>query len=155
MIERITIQHVPSEDRIRMNCSSATKPDTVIWLSRRLLDKLLPHLVDLVGGYVDFMEETSPSLDGQPLKEADQTGDKDINSCCAWLATSVDVSVIDANYCLAWRSDRDHAATVCFSREELCQFLICIRRCYSYGQWHFSSRDGSRLTAGSGVETIH
>ena len=45
-IVTVTMQFDPLEDRLIMDCSDKSKNTQRLWLTRRLLDRLIPSLTD-------------------------------------------------------------------------------------------------------------
>ncbi len=45
-LERITTQYIEAEDRIRLSGSTRDGHSQVLWLTQRLLSRLLPRLLD-------------------------------------------------------------------------------------------------------------
>lgn len=43
-LHRITTEYDPAEDRIRLTGSTGQEEDSVLWLTQRLLNRLVPHL---------------------------------------------------------------------------------------------------------------
>ena len=43
-LTRLTTEYVPAEDRMRLAGETAPDQAVVIWITRRLLDRVLPHL---------------------------------------------------------------------------------------------------------------
>ena len=50
------------EDRLRMNVQGIDNEQAEVWLTRRLMVKLLPALHNLLGQYVDELEASLPNL---------------------------------------------------------------------------------------------
>lgn len=45
-LQRITSEYVDSEDRLRLRGALGEGDTVVLWLTRRLLDRMVPHLID-------------------------------------------------------------------------------------------------------------
>jgi hypothetical protein len=60
-LQRITTEYVESEDRIRLNGEGEDGQTIVLWLTQRLLSKVVAHLLGLIEKQSPDLSNTSPS----------------------------------------------------------------------------------------------
>ena len=102
-LQRITTEYIDSEDRIRLCGESAPNETVVLWLTQRLLNRLVPHLLTWleqqagVSGGIgsDVCAEVVHSFAQQAaLASMEQQAPVQAQSAqSAWLVQSVDVTV--------------------------------------------------------------
>ncbi len=101
-LTRLTTEYIAAEDRLRLAGEVAPGQAVVLWLTRRLVDRMLPHLFDWLvkhdgaaeqgqDGYGELrqgmaQESARASLPAQPPVDA-------TSASCTWLVASVDVTV--------------------------------------------------------------
>jgi hypothetical protein len=102
-LQRITTEYIDSEDRIRLCGESAPNTTVVLWLTQRLLNRLVPHLLGWLeqqtgvsGGVAsDVRADVMNSFAQQAaLASMEQQAPVQAHSPqSAWLVQSVDVTV--------------------------------------------------------------
>ncbi len=95
ILERITTEYIDTEDRIRLSGEVGNDVPVVIWLTQRLLQRLLPMLLQ----WLENQNEDVPYAEilqgfAQQAAKAELTPQPPVRACgesTAWLVLSVDV----------------------------------------------------------------
>lgn len=138
VLNRLTTEYSDREDRIRLAGQLHDGQAVVLWLTRRLLDRLLPHLAlwlesrhaglpraDLLQG---FAQEKARQL------LAPQDPVRTPAHSLGWLVRSVDLQPGEAHLRLTFRAG-DEAASVDFAPLPLRQWLEILLLGYRAGEW--------------------
>jgi hypothetical protein len=153
-LERITVEYVPQEDRVRLSGQRAGAAPLAIWLTRRLLDRLLAELLkwieneagdlpaakgsgargrlqtlpraDVLQGFAQqaARERTTPQ---QPVRVTPEDE--------AWLANSVGVGRGRSKIRLTFKSADGRTATVTLAAPLLRQWLNILHDTYRKAEW--------------------
>lgn len=138
-LQRLTTDYVDSEDRIRVTGEVANQSAQVLWLTRRLLDRLvvqlmlgleqqqggMPHADLLLG----FAQQSAQS---QLLPQAPVQMMPDSK---AWLVCSVNISGNVEQVQLTFVDSAGHMASVSFSALALRQWLGIVHQAYCVARW--------------------
>lgn len=145
-LTRLTTDYVPDEDRIRLAGETGPQRTVVMWLTRRLLDRLLPHLLEwLVArgagqaqaadrGYGELLQgmaqqNARAALPAQP--PVDSGG-----ASLDWLVRSVDVSNDASVMRLGFPvPDGPEPITLDFEQQPLRQWLNIVHDRYRQAGW--------------------
>ena len=133
---RITTQYIDNEDRIRVLGESSEDTICEIWLTHRLMDRLVENLLSNVKseGAADkalqvFQQEVaSSSLPKQSPVEKD-------NHLVSWLAIAIDINKDNENIGLIFKSEKLNSASISFQTIELRQWLSIIYKTYKQAGW--------------------
>lgn len=146
-LQRLTTEYVDAEDRIRLTGELAPGQVNVLWLTQRLLSRLLPHLfqwlqqhspvavadtistaqMEALQGLAQLAARTE--LSPQPPVEASA-------SSAVWLVTEVQVTQTSAWVKLAFKGPPpDVSVSLHFEPQPLRQWLTIVRDQYKRGQW--------------------
>ena len=138
-LERLTTQYVDSEDRIRVSGEPASGDVLAIWLTRRLLDRLISHLVlwleqqsgdlpqrDMLMGFAQ--QAAWSQLAPQPPVALSQESEQ-------WLVTSVDLSPGQEQLQLVFKGTRGQEAVISFAPLALRQWLGIVHDAYQAAGW--------------------
>ena len=138
-IQRITTTYLENEDRIRLVGESATGETIIIWLTRRLLDRLLPVLLntidktavadnqhELIQGFtqhaaVSCIPQSRPII---PKSES-----------ASWIAISIDVAHKADGVNLSFK-DEKKVAMLSLDRILLRQWLNIVYMAYEKADWY-------------------
>lgn len=137
-LQRFTTQYVDSEDRVRLTGALSEGVVLSLWLTRRLLDRLIPHLTlwlerqhanlprpELV---LEFAQQEALSqLVPQPPVEA---GDAQVH-----LVISIDISPANEQICLCFKTGAGAQADISFAATPLRQWLGILRHAYQQADW--------------------
>ncbi|MBM1312321.1 hypothetical protein JQT66_19265 [Sulfitobacter mediterraneus] len=156
---RFTTKYVSAEDRIQLLIELSQDEIQVLWLTRRLFNRLLPHLFDHlgktgtavvatdtnpsdVGGGIDpqqanavqrFSQEAAVSaLTSQPSVGA--SGQKPANNV-SYVVTSVDVRFSKKGVVLDLKSGEDILHKLPLAEDALRQWLSIVYSQYKAGNW--------------------
>jgi len=139
-IERLTTEFVQEEDRIRLNIENAQQGQATLWLTQRLLNRVVPALVKVLE------EETSGNpqaaelqafnqqkaqqgiVQEAPIKAAEQS----------WLVRRVDLTPGKSGVAIVFGDDDGQNARLEMPRIALRQWLSILHELYLRAEW---SRD--------------
>lgn len=146
-LQRITTTYVDVEDRMRLAGQSAAGEVVTLWLTRRLLDRLLPHLLS-------WLERSTPLNDVNPGMRAHAQGalqgfaqmaaraalgnEEPVDATAPlaeWRVGSVDVSQSGSGLMLRFRDDGEQQAELPMSVESLRQWLNILLDQYRAAGW--------------------
>jgi hypothetical protein len=145
-LTRLTTEYGPDVDRIRLAGETGPDDAVVMWLTRRLLDRLLPHLLEwLVArgadraqpgdrGYGELLQgmaqqSARAALPAQPPVDAARAG-RD------WLVRSVDISTDASVVRLGFAvPDEGEPITLDFEQQPLRQWLNIVHDRYRQAGW--------------------
>lgn len=138
-LQRVTTEYIDLEDRIRLSGEAENAELVVIWLSQRLLRRLLPVLLQWLGRQVDETPRAD-ALQSFALQAAlaELSGQKPIQAgadSATWLATSVDISQSDQMVGLTFRGDNQQSATLILAAQPLRQWLGIVHGAYLKAEW--------------------
>lgn len=139
-LERITTEYVETEDRLRIAGAIDTGETLVIWLTQRLLQRLVPVL----------LEKLEQQMAGTPRAEllqsfAQQAAKAELrpqppvhseNSRATWLVVAVDITQLPQVICLRFRgSQASQLATLELATKPLRQWLSIMHEAYTKAAW--------------------
>tara|TARA_B110000116_G_C16509370_1_gene434879 strand:+ start:46 stop:540 length:495 start_codon:yes stop_codon:yes gene_type:complete len=133
---RITTQYIDNEDRLRVLGESSEGIICEIWLTRRLMDRLIENLLSNIQseGSVDkalqvFEQEVASSslLKQSPVEQDDQI--------ISWLAIAIDVNRDNKNISLTFKEEKSNSASISFQTIELRQWFSIIYNAYKLAGW--------------------
>lgn len=140
-LERITTQYVDSQDRVRLAgvSGNSNAAPVVIWLTQRLLQRLLPVLFQ----WLQRQDNTLPLADvfhgfAQQAAQAELTPQAPVQAEAAsraWLVLSVDISCSNESVGLIFRGADGESATLTLATKPLRQWLGILHEAYRQAQW--------------------
>lgn len=131
-LHQFTTEYSELEDRIKLS-GATTQGLLVIWLTQRMLQRLLPLLLQWLErqqaatpGIVSFsfMQQTVQPCQEQPVPDS-----------VSWLATSIDILTTDKQVSLTFKSADGPSARIVFAAELLRQWLDILQDAYLLAQW--------------------
>jgi hypothetical protein len=153
-LQRVTIEYIAQEDRIRLSGQRAEARPLAIWLTRRLLDRLMPELLrwiereggDLLGANTSDANQNAaivPRGDmlhsfAQQAARTRLTHQEPVRVAAddeAWLAQSVTVSCGGRAIRLTFHAASGQDATVTFTTQPLRQWLNILHDSYLKAEW--------------------
>lgn len=144
-LQRITTTYVDVEDRMRLAGQSASGEVVTLWLTRRLLDRLLPHLLSWLERSVPLSDLASTAqahdaLQGfaQMAARAALGSEEPVDATAPlaeWRVSSVDVSQSDSRLMLRFRDDGEQQAELPMNVESLRQWLNILLDQYRTAGW--------------------
>ncbi|MBW7901803.1 MAG: hypothetical protein H3C26_10015 [Rhodocyclaceae bacterium] len=164
-LQRITTEYVEAEDRIRLCGETESGETAVLWLTRRLLARLVPHLCDwltqsagddaraaLLNGFAQ--QAAAGALVPQPPVRAAAEGGKRV-------VRSIDVTVGGAAVQLAFRCDDGADAGLVLQATPLRQWLGILHAQCLKGEWPATdwpawiAEGRLPVSAGGGAVVLH
>ncbi len=136
-IERLTTEYVQEEDRIRLNLEDPQQQRTTLWLTQRLLNRVVPALVKVLE------EETSGKPQASDLQAfTQQRAQRDIEQEApipaaesAWLVRRVDMTSRPKAVTLVFGDNQSETARLEMPRTALRQWLSILRDLYRRAEW--------------------
>lgn len=137
-IQRITTTYLENEDRIRLVGENARGETIIIWLTRRLLDRLLPVLLNTIdnSAETDNQHELIQGFAQQAAVSGIPQSRPIIPKAesASWVAISVDVAhktdCVDLSF-----KDEQKAAMLSLERIQLRQWLGILYMAYEKAEW--------------------
>jgi hypothetical protein len=139
LLVRITTEYIDAEDRIVVRGEVEDDHPVMIWLTCRLLDRLIPHLclwlekryahlpsADVVLGFAQ--QEAQGQLVPQPPVEIS-------GKHLQWLVTAVDLQPGDEQIRLVFKGEDSRGMSVDFAATPLRQWLAILHHAYGAAQW--------------------
>jgi hypothetical protein len=138
-LQRITTEYSEAEDRIRLTGELENAQPVVIWVTQRMLVRLLPLLFNWLQGQVgnaafanvmqDFAQQSAVAdLSHQAPVQASEAS-------VAWMVQSVDIAHSPEVVTLTFRSAQGQTATLSMDGKHLRQWLSTVRNAWEAGQW--------------------
>lgn len=137
-LQRLTTEYSAAEDRIRLTGEDRKGATLTLWLTRRLLDRLVAHLVLwLEQHHADvprrdvLLEFAQQAAVGQLPAQAPVR----VTSAQTCLIDSVDITPDAEQVRLNFKSGNDLAAGVSFDPTQLRQWLAILHQAYRTADW--------------------
>lgn len=142
-LQRLTTQYIECEDRIRLTgeveAGEGSRRSVVLWLTRRLMDRLLPPLFDWLSQQgvtaprsevlQSFAQEAArASLAPQPPVEAGPESS-------AWRVERIDLTRTGEGVYLVFRGGEAQVAELMLTPQALRQWLSIVQDQYRQGEW--------------------
>lgn len=138
-LQRVTTEYVEAEDRMRISGELASNETVVMWLSQRLLMRLLPHL---------FLWLEKQSSDNIPMEieqsfaqeaaKADLTSEAPVQRLAEsqeWLVAAVDLTPNANALAMSFRSEAGQRETLLLQAVPLRQWLEIIHALWGVAEW--------------------
>jgi len=143
-LNRITINYVELEDRIRLAGELSHGGVLNVWATRRLLDRLLPVLVTHLEKSV-AKGACADSLRSNALQSFAQHAARELSeeqapvrasaASAQWLAQSVNVSFASGDVCLSFHGDETQCVKLTLEEGKLRQLLNILYEVYRQADW--------------------
>lgn len=140
-LERITTDYIEAEDRVRLSGELGPNQALVIWLTQRLLQRLVPVLLQWLerGGAGDALRAEVMQGFAQQAARAELTPQKPVRvapESTAWLALSVNLKQYEKAVSLSFKGAREgQEATLLLADKLLRQWLSILYRAYRKAGW--------------------
>ena len=158
---RITTQYIDNEDRIRVLGESSEGTTCEIWLTHRLMDRLVENLLSNVQNegtpdkalQVFEQEVASSTLPKQSPVEKD-------NQIISWLAIAIDINRDNKNISLIFKEEKSNSASISFQTVEIRQWLSIIYNAYKLAGWSLEEwpewfKKSKEEAVSSGAQSVH
>ena len=142
-LDRITVKYVEREDRIRLAGQTPAGEAVIVWITRRLLDRLLPALTQRVESALRVEREDAPRASAmqrfaQQAARTMSTPQPPVRAGSAaaqWLAHSVDVSFAPRHVLLSFHGDAARRVDLPLEESKLRQLLNILYDLYRRADW--------------------
>ena len=139
MLERITCEYMEVEDRIRITGEVAQASPVVIWLTQRILKRLIPVLTPLLAdNRTDPQHAEILQVFAQQAARAEfkpQAPVQAQSASAAWVASSIDFATTEQAVTLTFRSLDGQAASFVLAALPLRQWLGILHQLYVKSEW--------------------
>lgn len=159
VLAKISLRYDQEEDRIRLDGADSNGETLTLWLTARLLNRLVPYLIDEQLG-VCFSEPSSLAFTPESI---DTTAERDTAVHCLpgspeILVAAIDLKISENQKVLIFKDGRAmRRALFCLSANALQLWTDGLSRCYAQAQWSqevFRYSGDSELGATAAI-TIH
>jgi len=139
ILERITTEYNEIEDRIQLSAETAAGDHIVIWLTQRLLQRLVPVLLQWLGrnnagsDYSEVLHAFAQTAAREEL--VTQSPVRPIAGHTAWLAQSIDVERTDTTVALTFVGESTGRASLTLDERFLRQWLGIIHDATQRAEW--------------------
>lgn len=141
LLSRVTLSYDVREDRLRLAGETPNGDIVALWLTHRLLIRLLPHLLWLLEAHSDsgaVAAERSPQA-SEPKSTADvlPTADTPVvpeAGSAQFLVLAVDFTEEQGHVVLTFR-DSSQAARLAMNPEQLALWVAGVQQCAAKGEW--------------------
>ena len=142
VLQRLSTLYVDTEDRIRLAGETECQKTVVLWLTRRLLDRLIPHFFQWLGRTGSGLAEED-CIDAFVRQGAVAQLEPEAPVCtdaqsANILVLSVDIKTFDKILILVLR-DHQLAVQISFSSEQLRLWMSILRDAYISASWTLSA----------------
>ncbi len=170
ILQRITTEYIEAEDRIRL-AGEAGENTVVLWLTQRLLNRLVPHLTAWLSRQLapasripsvqpahqdiaqSFAQQAARAqLAPEPPVRAPSEGS-------GWRVDSVDIAQGEEAVALTFKGEGEAQATLTLAAQPLRQWLGIVFEQYQCGEWPTTAWPGwmeaGRPQAAQGAMALH
>ena len=149
-LQRITSEYIESEDRIRLTAISDAEKTLILWLTQRLLIRLITHFL----GWLEkdapeiarssaIGQETKSALQGMAQQSAatnlqEQSAVTANSNSAALLVKEIDIKMSEEAVLLVFKCDDGQKAELSFTVQQLRQWLGMIHRLWRLAEWPVS-----------------
>ena len=155
-LERITTEYVDLEDRVRLTGEIGNDEHEVIWLTQRLIRRLVAELVEWLERCDDDAMHAEALHDfAQQAAWAAMTPQAPIrpgDTCRTWLARSIEMASSDQIVQLTFKGPDDQGASLTLNDRSLRQWLNVLQGTYIKAGW---SLDGWPDWIRDGIRPVH
>ena len=134
--DRFTTEYIETEDRIRLSIETATQASAVIWLSQRLMQRLVPVLLQWLeqqGPREEVLQNWAQQAARSGIrKQAPVKANTDGHS---WLAHSIDVKRTEQAVVLTFKGPATEGAILTLTAEPLRQWLNIVYDSHIHAGW--------------------
>lgn len=138
-LSRITTEYIDSEDRFRITGQVGDKEVLEVWLTQRLLLRLLPHHFQWLEKQADsaLPKEIVQSFAQQAAKAnlKKEPPVKSNTETQTWIAHAVDIAPNKAGMGMRFKGSDDVIATLSLPPTQLRQWLTIVRSMWQKAQW--------------------
>ena len=149
-LQRITSEYIKSEDRIRLTAISKAEETIILWITKRLLIRLIAHFLGWlekeapeVARSSAIGNETKSALQGMAQQSAaaklpEQSAVTANSDSAALLVKEIDIKMSEEVVLLVFKCDEAWKAELSFTVQQLRQWLGMIHRLWRLAEWPVS-----------------
>ncbi|MES3006533.1 MAG: hypothetical protein V4751_02060 [Pseudomonadota bacterium] len=138
-LEKLTTEYVDNEDRIRLSGQLRSGETVALWVTQRLVNRLLPHLFTALENHSDkgLPNEIVQSFALQAAKAELVESPPVLSSpkTLSWLVDAVDISVEATSVKLRFRGRQQEQVGIAFQPVQLRQWLSILHSVWGIAQW--------------------
>lgn len=161
---RVTTEYIDREDRLRLSAESSTRLTMVIWLTQRLMQRLVPILLKwleqrqgLTNARADIMHGWAQQAARAGLSEQHPVKADEARS--VWLAQSVDIAQSPDKVVLTFKGPDHERAQWILEADPLRQWLNIVYDAHVVAGWALSVWPewvtGAALTNQAATKVVH
>ena len=149
-LQRITSEYIESEDRFRLTAISDAEETIILWITQRLLIRLVAHFLGWlekeapkVSRSSAIGNETKSALQGMAQQSAsanlqNQSAVTANSDSAALLVKEIDIKMSEEVVLLVFKCDDDQKAELSFTIQQLRQWLGMIHQLWRQARWPVS-----------------
>ena len=149
-LQRITSEYIESEDRIRLTAISNAEETLILWITQRLLVRLITHFLGWlekeapeVARSSAISNEAKSALQGMAQQSAavklqEQSAVTATSDSAALLVKEIDIKMSEEVVLLVFKCHDGQKPELTFTIEQLRQWLGMIRRLWRQAEWPLS-----------------
>ena len=149
-LQRITSEYIESEDRIRLTAISNAEKTLILWLTQRLLIRLIAH-------FLEWLEKEAPEVarssaisnenksalqemaqQSAAAKLQEQSAVTANSEAATLLVKEIDIKMSEEAAVLVFKCDDGQKAKLSFTVQQLRQWLGMIHRLWRLAEWPVS-----------------
>lgn len=140
-LESVTTEYIDIEDRVRLTGTEGGKAvPMVLWLSQRLLQRLLPQLFKWLDQYHAGLQQRTQARQVQvqqrvttepPSQTLVLTASMNMN----WMVTSINLSFNASAVQLTFKGSNEESAVLVMNAELLRKWLVILQLAYRKAEW--------------------
>jgi len=146
-LQRITSEYVENEDRVRLTAEVETGATEILWLTQRLLIRIVNHLLQWLEQQTSVAtpealkdKQAADLVQGfaQQTASAELTAEQPVQSmdtALAWIVISVDISRSPQAVKLSFKGANEEQAALTLEARQLRQWLGIIHQLWSAAEW--------------------
>lgn len=138
-LQRLTTEYDEREDRVRLSGELEGGPPVVIWLTRRLLERLLPVLLHRLAARCATTPHAEVLLGfAQQAASAELAPQAPVRAAArspAWLVLSIDIAQSELAVGLVFQGGDGRSAALLLNDKSLRQWLSIVHGAYLKAEW--------------------
>jgi hypothetical protein len=149
-LQRITSEYIESEDRIRLTATTGARETLILWITQRLLIRLIGHFLKWLDKEAPEVarssavgSEAKSALQGMAQQSAaaklqEQSAVTANPDSAALLVKEIDIKMSEAVVLLVFKCDDGRKAELSFTIQQLRQWLGMIHQLWRQAEWPVS-----------------
>ena len=149
-LQRITSEFIETEDRIKFTAKCANEQTLVLWVTQRLISRLITHCLDWLeketselDRAVALDQESRSDLQGIVQQSARQTLNQQTavvpeHDSQSFLVQEIDININNEGVLLLFKGSESKQAELAFNIQQLRQWLAIIRTLWAKAEWPMS-----------------